>query len=60
MHMQDGMIAFVSILLLGMVIYGSLWWQGNNLTLRITKWFAIITLVGALIGGGYFAFAGLE
>ncbi|OAS17997.1 hypothetical protein [Paenibacillus oryzisoli] len=52
---------FFGVLLLGVVIYASMWWQGwTGLTLRITKWYFIIFTVLAIIAALYDAFVGLD
>ncbi|WP_433945534.1 hypothetical protein [Paenibacillus sp. SN-8-1] len=52
--MENGLIALVSILLLGIVIYAKLWWDGSTMSLRFTKWYFGLFLLGAVIVGGYF------
>ncbi|WP_187386106.1 hypothetical protein [Paenibacillus tuaregi] len=52
--MENGLIALVSVLLLGIVIYAKLWWDGSTMSLRFTKWYFGLFLLGALIVGGYF------
>lgn len=50
--MENAIIAFVSVFLLGVVIYVSVWWEGSYFSLAFTKWFFIIFFVVALVSGG--------
>lgn len=52
--MENGLIALVSILLLGIVIYAKLWWEGSGMSWQFTKWYFGLFLFGAVIVGGYF------
>ncbi|QJD84968.1 hypothetical protein [Cohnella herbarum] len=50
--MFNAFIAFISIMILGAVIYGKLWWDGPGVGLKFTKWYFGIFFVAALIVGG--------
>lgn len=57
--MYYAFIAWISIILLGAVIYWKLWWDdGAAMTLRFTKWYFGIVFVAAVIVGAC-TFAGL-
>ncbi|WP_247740857.1 hypothetical protein [Cohnella sp. LGH] len=47
----NAFIAFISVMLLGAVIYGTVWWQGSNMSWKFTKWFFIVFFIAALITG---------
>lgn len=51
-------IAFLSTFLLGVVIYGSLWWQGSDMSWRVTKWYFGIFFIAALVVGVITYFSG--
>jgi hypothetical protein len=51
--MANALIAFFGILVLGAVIYVTIWWEGPNMSIKFTKWFFSIFVVAALIVGGY-------
>lgn len=51
-------IAWLSILLLGIVIYFTAWWQGTGMSLKFTKWYFGFFFAAAVIVGGYTYFAG--
>ncbi|MFD0715814.1 hypothetical protein [Paenibacillus sp. GCM10027626] len=51
--MENALIAFVSIMLLGVVIFVKLWWDdGAIMSFKFTKWYFGIFFVAALIVGG--------
>lgn len=51
--MENALIAFVSIMLLGIVIFVKLWWDdGTVMSFKFTKWYFGIFFVAALIVGG--------
>ncbi|BFH65362.1 hypothetical protein [Paenibacillus azoreducens] len=56
--MTNAFIAFISIVLLGIVIYVKVWWDGAGMSLRFTKWFFGICLVAAAVVGIGTFFAG--
>lgn len=56
--MEEALIAFIGVILLGVVIYVSAWMDGSTWTKKVTKWFFGIFFVAALITGGYFYFIG--
>lgn len=45
------LIAFSSVMLLGVVIYGTAWWQGPGISIRFTKWFFGIFFIAAAVSG---------
>jgi len=45
------LIAFSSVMLLGVVIYGTAWWQGPGISIRFTKWFFGLFLAAAAVTG---------
>ncbi|RNB92472.1 hypothetical protein EDM56_01905 [Brevibacillus fluminis] len=49
--MYNAFIAFISVLLLGGIIYWTAWWEGSWVSLRFTKWFFTIFLIAAVITG---------
>ncbi|WP_281933227.1 hypothetical protein [Paenibacillus tyrfis] len=51
--MENALIAFVSIMVLGGVIFYSLWWEGGNVGFTFAKWFFGIFFVAAMVVGGY-------
>lgn len=56
--MFNAFIAFISIMLLGVVIFIKLWWDGPGTSLAFTKWFFGIFFIAALIVGAC-TFAGM-
>ncbi len=50
--MENALIAFISILLLGIVIFAKIWWDGSGIGFKFTKWYFGIFFVAALIVGG--------
>ena len=50
--MENALIAFVCVFLLGVVIYVTAWWEGSYFNLAFTKWFFVIFFVVALVSGG--------
>lgn len=50
--MENALIAFISIIVLGCVIFFSVWWDGGSVSLKFTKWFFGIFFAAALIVGG--------
>lgn len=49
--MFNALIAFLSVLLLGILIFVKLWWDGEGMSLRFAKWYFGIFLIAALIVG---------
>ncbi|QMV41494.1 hypothetical protein [Cohnella cholangitidis] len=50
--MYNAGIAFLSVMLLGAIIYGKLWWDGPGVGLKFTKWFfGIFVLAGIVVAG---------
>jgi len=49
--MYNAFIAFIAILILGAIIYGTAWWNGSVVGWKFTKWFFIVTLAAALVVG---------
>jgi len=50
--MYNAFIAFIAILILGGVIFWTVWWQqGANLSWRFTKWYFLVFLAAAIIVG---------
>lgn len=56
--MSTPMTAFVAVLVLGVVAYLTMWWEGTWVNLRFTKWYFAIIVVLAIATGGYFWFTG--
>lgn len=50
--MENALIVFISILLLGAVIYGKIWWEGAGVSFKFTKWYFVIFSLAALIVAG--------
>ncbi|OXM82663.1 hypothetical protein [Paenibacillus rigui] len=57
--MYSAFIAFISILLLGAVIYAKIWWDGTGVGLTFTKWFFGIFGIAGLVAAGITYFMGL-
>ncbi|MNC43493.1 hypothetical protein D3C75_923560 [compost metagenome] len=54
-YMENALIAFISILLLGVVIFVKIWWDGPGISFKFTKWyFGIFLLAALIVGGGTF------
>ncbi len=51
--MENAIIAFVSIMLLGVVIFVKIWWDGAGISMRFTRWFFALFFVAAFVGGLY-------
>ncbi|WP_270166855.1 hypothetical protein [Paenibacillus sp. SYP-B4298] len=47
--MMNALYTFLIIVVVGAIFYGILWWE-NAIGLRFTKWFAVLTLIVALVG----------
>ncbi|MGG1637959.1 hypothetical protein MHH56_05045 [Paenibacillus sp. FSL K6-3182] len=50
--MFDAFIAFISIILFGVVIFVKIWWDGEGTSFKFTKWYFGIFFIAALIVGG--------
>lgn len=50
---ENALVAFVSIMILGGVIFYSFWWEGGNVGFKFAKWFFGIFFAAALVVGGY-------
>ncbi|WP_212961152.1 hypothetical protein [Cohnella xylanilytica] len=49
--MYNGFIGFISILILGGVIYAKLWWDGSGMSWKFTKWYSLLFVIAALAVG---------
>lgn len=56
--MEEALIAFICVMVLGIVSYVGAWLDGSTMTKKFTKWFFGIFFVAALITAGYFYFVG--
>ncbi|MEK3750053.1 hypothetical protein NYE25_17680 [Paenibacillus sp. FSL E2-8871] len=55
MKMENALIAFISILLLGVVVFAKIWWDGSGISFKFTKWyFGIFFIVALIVGGSTF------
>ncbi len=53
--MENALIAFISILLLGVVVFAKIWWDGSGISFKFTKWyFGIFFIVALIVGGSTF------
>ncbi|GJM79316.1 hypothetical protein HMSSN139_18120 [Paenibacillus sp. HMSSN-139] len=56
--MGDFLVAFVSVMLLGIVIFVKLWWDdGANMRLKFWLWYFGLFFVGALVVGTCYTLA---
>ncbi|MFS0556764.1 hypothetical protein [Brevibacillus sp. 179-C9.3 HS] len=51
--MENALIGFISTLIVGTVIFVSVWWEGTYFSWKFTKWFFGILFAIALGVGGY-------
>jgi len=49
--MFNAFIAFICIILLGVVIFVKIWWDGTSTSFTFIKWFFGIFFIAALIVG---------
>ena len=47
--MENALIALVTMVILSIVVYIRLWWDGPGISLKFTKWYFGIALIAALI-----------
>lgn len=50
--MTDALIAFVSTIILGIVILAKIWWDGDGTSWRFTKWYSVVFFAVAIVVGG--------
>lgn len=55
--MENALIAFVSILILGIVVFVKIWWEGTGTSFRFTKWYFVFFILAAAGVGVYTYFA---
>lgn len=46
--MINALYTFMITILVGVIFYGILWWE-NSIGWRFTKWFAVLTIIVALV-----------
>jgi len=47
--MENALIALVAMVILGIILYIRLWWDGPGISFKFTKWYFGIALIAALI-----------
>ena len=49
--MENAFIAFICTIILGVIIYVKIWWEGPGTSFTFTKWYSGIFFIAALIVG---------
>ncbi|MGG1552475.1 hypothetical protein [Paenibacillus ferrarius] len=48
--MSDAFTVFIGIILLGLVIFIKVWWDGTGMSMKFTKWYFAFFFSTAVIG----------